>query len=268
MRQKFLAYHLGVQGRLGKRLNQHLQANAEQLLAAGIYAPIGSAYRPHLREYLAKNKFGNVADQAGALAAMQCPANYLGITLSNDQGLSAKQAIFDKGELLFWAENRIKKLANLFENHRLMFVIEVENFATFLPRLAHELHPPGIEALDTWELEDFSWADLIAGLAATYPEAEFVVVPTETLATSFFDIVAKMTVGAAIPKPNAPEHITREKIDALQLAIGANMAHQLAPDVAERFEDVLGWDEEARIDLSRRYYSEILALYQEHTVLL
>ncbi|MEP5761930.1 MAG: hypothetical protein ABJ327_21980 [Litoreibacter sp.] len=248
-------------------MNKHFRGNRAQLAEVGILSPAPRDYRAFLRDYVWRSNCGP-GDQSEALAAFGCPSQYHGIALSNDQALSARETLLERGEFLFWAESRIQRLGELFEDHRIMFLIEVENFATFLPRLSDDLEPDSLAGIATWDMADFSWMELVSGLSASCPNAEFVIAPTEILSTNFYDIVSKLTVGAALPKPNTPKQITRDKVEAFQLAIGSRMAEPLTPELAAKFEDVLGWSEEIRINLSRQYYSEVLALYHEHTVLI
>lgn len=267
MSKRFFAYHIGVQGVLGRKLNRFYRNRRTKLTAAGIHAPLPSNYRPYLRDYVWSTKAG-FAHQAEAREAFQCPMYYSGITVSNDQALSSRRTIYENGEFLFWAEERVEKIASLFADHRIIFLIEVENFATFIPKHLGEFAPEEVERLSAWPLRDFVWSDMIEGLRSACPTAEFIVAPTEVIDTNLQSIISKMTSEAVLEKPAVPAPIDRDAIEGFQAAIGARMADPLAPSVAEMLYDVMGWDQQTRILLSRQYYSEILKLYQGCTLIL
>lgn len=267
MSQKFFAYHLGVQGVLGRKINRFFHNHRAKLTAAGIHAPIARDYRPYLRDFVVPPNAAPVS-QSQVLSAFGCPRAYAGITLSNDQGLSAQRMIYENGEFLYWAESRIEKLTSLFADHRIIFLLEVENFATFLPRHLTSLAPEEIERISAWPLADFVWSDFIAGIQEICPAAEIIVVPTEISGTRLQEIIAKMTTGAVLPKPSIPSPISPETIQAFQTAIGAQMGIPMGEDASEHLYDVMGWDHQTRILLSRQYYSEILELYHTCTLIL
>ena len=267
MSQKFFAYHLGVQGVLGRKINRFYQNRRLKLTAAGIHAPIAKNYRPFLRDFVWQDGVG-FAQQVQALETFQCPSDYRGITLSNDQALSGRRTLYENGEFLYWAEDRIEKISSLFSDHRIIYLLEVENFATFLPKHLEELAPVEVDRISAWPLGDFVWSDLIEGIKAACPDAEIIVAPTEVIATKTQEIISKLTTEAVRPKPAIPEPVSRTAIEEFQMAIGERMAVPMPPDLAEHLYDVMGWDQQTRIMLSRQYYSEILKLYHSCTLIL
>lgn len=267
MSQKFVAYHLGVHGVLGRKINRFFRDHRAVLTGAGIHVPRPKVYRPYLRTYVTPPNAAPVS-QREVLNALDCPDNYVGLCMSNDQALAANQLIFEHGEFLYWAEPRIEKLAALFPDHRIIFMIEVENFATFLPNHLAEFDPDEVDRISTWSLADFTWSDLIDGLQAVCPAAEIVVVPTEVVDANMRDIIAKITTNALLPRPTIPAPVSPEKLKAFQSAIAARMGAPMEQDQAENLFDLMGWDQEARILLSRQYYSDILKLYHTCTLII
>jgi hypothetical protein len=265
--QKFFAYHIGIQGVLGRKLNQFYRAHRDQLTATGIHAPLTKAYRPFLRNFVWSTGAG-FAQQPQALEAFQCPQYYAGITIANDQAMSARRTVYENGEFLFWAEERVAKIASLFANHRIIFLIEVENFATFLPKHLGELAPEEVERIASWPLGDFIWSDLVKGIRATCPEAEIIIAPTEVVEANFQKIILKMTTEGILTKPTIPEPVSREAIEAFQMAIGERMAVPLPEKMSDDLYEAMGWDHQTRVLLSRQYYSEILKLYLDCTLIL
>jgi hypothetical protein len=265
--QKFFAYHLGVQGVLGRKLNRFYQNRRLKLTAAGIHAPTAKDYRPYLRDFVWQEGVG-FAQQPQALEMFKCPSDYRGITLSNDQALSGRRTLYENGEFLYWAEERIEKISSLFADHRIIFLLEVENFATFLPKHLEELEAVEIDRISAWPLADFVWSDLIDGIKTTCPDAEIIVAPTEVIATKTQEIISKMTAEAIRPRPAIPDPISREAIEEFQLAIGERMSVPIPANLSEHLYDVMGWDQQTRVLLSRQYYSEILKLYHSCTLIL
>ena len=259
MSQKFLAYHLGVHGPLAPKLNNYFRQNKALLDQVGIFAPAPDLYRPYCRDFIwGKGVF--FKQQQEMLELTDCPQNYAGICMSNNQTLSPTDTIWSDGEFLIWAEARAEKLGTIFADHRIIFLLEIENFATFLPRHLMAHNQAEMAGIAQWPIEDFVWSDLIEGIQRACPAAEIVVVPTEGMVRRFEHVVAEITTAALKPRRKSLQKASREQLEAFQLAIGASMGAPLPEELSEELINFMGWDQETRINLSRQYYSEILRL--------
>jgi hypothetical protein len=202
------------------------------------------------------------------LELIECPSNYRGICLSNNQALSPNDGIFQDGEFLFWTEPRVEKLGTIFADHRIVFVLEIENFATFIPRHLTGQKSEDLADIADWEVEDYSWFDVIDAIKAACPVAEIIVVPTEGMLHKFDEVAEAMTVRACSPRPFELQRLTKEQLDTFQTAIGASVGNPLDPDLEEDLKWSLGWTRDTRVALSRKYYSEVLELcHSTHIIL-
>lgn len=267
MSQKFLAYHLGVHGALAPKVNNYLKQNRSNLLQEGIFAPLPELYRPYCRDFI----WGRGAffkQQREMLELIESPQIYRGICMSNNQALSPTDAIWSEGEFLKWAETRVEKLATIFADHRLIFMLEIENFGTFLPRHLEAQVGEDISSVAAWPLQDFMWTDLVEGIQQAAPDAEVVIVPTEGMVRRLDEVIDEFIRGPLRPRHHKLQKVTADQLEAFQLAIGAGMAEPMSKDRSDLLSQIMGWDQETRIALSRQYYSEVLRLCHTHHVLM
>jgi len=173
-----IVYHLGVHCTDEDMCVNSLRKNVDMLAAAGVVVPAPRRFRPVLREAMKSLQDRPVTAETEQLLldSIMDEDNAERLVLSHESFLSTPPKAIGNDRFYPLAEERTRKLRNLFPSHPAEFFLGLRNPATFLPALFQKSSASDFASfLGGSDPAHLRWSGLIARLIATHRDAPITV---------------------------------------------------------------------------------------------
>ncbi|MEM9344372.1 MAG: hypothetical protein AAGA87_15115 [Pseudomonadota bacterium] len=196
----------GAQGPVGRGLRDALLAQAEPLLACRYFVPEREVFAAPIREALGRGD-ADADRQWSMIARIAGEKTADGLFLVNEHYWSSSAQILDGGELYADAEGKSVFIDELFRPQRYTIMIAIDNFAEFFPKLRNETLRQTVRDMPWEAVYELSWYDMVLGLRAACPRAEFVVIRSETFPGNAHHLLRRLLPAAEFPTDESEDLI-------------------------------------------------------------
>lgn len=275
-----IVFHIGANCTDGDRLVRSLVKNKATMESQGIQIPPPAKYRRLVRETI-QNLAGASPSEGTRDILIDAICNTDSakrLVMSNSTFISPPLKVFENGTFYGQLEMKIRALTLLFPTDELHLGLAVRNPATFIPALWQQSRRRTFDQfMDGVDPLSLRWADIIARIQCTAPDASLTVWANEDTPLIWAEILRRL-IGADPQTPLDGEHDLVQSImtpagmkrfesylrthppqGAVQLrrVIAAFLDKYAIADEIEEEVDLPGWDARLVDEMTRHYEDEI-----------
>jgi len=278
-----IVYHIGANCTDGDRLVRSLVKNSAVMEPRGIHIPAPSKYRRLLRETI-QNLAGASPSEGtrDILIDAICDGDKARrLVMSNSTFIGPPIRVFEEGMFYSQLEMKIRALTLLFPQDEIHLGLALRNPATFIPALWEQSKRKTFDqfmgGIDPLHLR---WADVLARIRATAPQAQLTVwcnedtpliwgdilrrligVDRETPVSGEYDLLSTIMNPAGMKRFDAYLRTHPPQSDVqLRRVIAAFLDKYAIVDEIEEEVDLPGWDAQLVDELTRAYEAELSAI--------
>jgi len=278
-----IVYHIGANCTDGDRLVRSLVKNSAMMEPRGIHIPAPSKYRRLLRETI-QNLAGASPSEGtrDILIDAICDSDKARrLVMSNSTFIGPPIRVFEDGMFYSQLEMKIRALTLLFPQDEIHLGLALRNPATFIPALWEQSKRKTFDqfmgGIDPLHLR---WADVLARIRATAPQAQLTVwcnedtpliwgdilrrligVDRETPVSGEYDLLSTIMNPAGMKRFDAYLRTHPPQSDVqLRRVIAAFLDKYAIVDEIEEEVDLPGWDAQLVDELTRAYEAELSAI--------
>lgn len=173
-----IAYHIGAQCTDQGRLLKSLLRNADALAERGVRIPGPGKYRNLLRETIHGTAVAAPPEglRDTLLESILGGEAAQAMVLSYDRFICFPKRVFENGELLHLAGEKVAGMRALFAGDQISYFLGLRNLATYIPAVyADQGDMDFAEFMRATDPETLRWSDVVARIRAADPQAELTV---------------------------------------------------------------------------------------------
>lgn len=275
-----IVFHIGANCTDGDRLVRSLVKNKATMEPQGIQIPPPAKYRRLLRETI-QNLAGASPSEGTRDILIDAICNTDSakrLVMSNSTFISPPLKVFENGTFYGQLEMKIRALTLLFPNDELHLGLALRNPATFIPALWQQSRRRTFDQfMDGVDPLTLRWADIIARIQSTAPDAALTVWANEDTPLIWAEILRRL-IGTDPQTPLDGEHDLVQSIMTpagmkrfesylrshppqgevqLRRVIAAFLDKYAIADEIEEEVDLPGWDAQLVDEMTRQYEDEI-----------
>lgn len=201
----------GAQGPVGGGLRTVLNASTDALARCRYQAPHREVFAAPIREAIDAGD-ADADRQWTVISKIAEGPTPDGLFLVNEHYWSSSALILENGELYADAEGKSVFIDELLRPARYTIMIAIDNFAEFFPKLRNKALRSAVNDMPWEAVYELSWYDMVLGLRAACPRAEFVIVRSETFPAIAHDLLRRLLPDAAYVPEQENEDLIRSSI--------------------------------------------------------